>query len=265
MNITTDPAKWLPDHGLVFCTAAGVTNVTIKNRVIVGEWTDDDLLRVHQSTRRGAIAEEFASCSSDPERIAAFTKSYGPLFIEEKPISIREYFGATYAAFVEKVKPLREATDSHMADKAHRFPDREKAFEFDIREWLSAQIGFRSTWSVISTWPKSREKTMPIIGTLPGEEFCLVDGQLTFQTADLHRFLLLDLFSVASERIRICRRPDCDQVPYFVAAHLGQWYCTRMCSDWAQREHRKKWWAKHGKEMRERQKVVKKKQTRRKR
>ena len=38
---------------------------------------------------------------------------------------------------------------------------------------------------------------MPIIGTLPGEEFRLVDGQLSFRTADLHRFLLLDLFSVA--------------------------------------------------------------------
>ena len=268
MNITTDAPNGIPDDGLVFCTPAGVKNVKIKNEVIVGEWTDEDFLLVHQSARRGAIAEEFASCSSDPKRIAAFTKSYGPLFFEEKPISVREYFGATYAAFVEKIKLWREATDSHIADVYHRLPDRETAFEVDIREWLAAQIGFRSTWSVISAWPKSRKKTMPIIGTLPGEEFRLVDGQLTFRTADLHRFLLLDLFSVASERIRVCRRPDCDQVPYFIAAHLGQRYCTRICSDWAQREHRRKWWAKHGKEMRERQKVAKKKrtiQTRRKR
>ena len=263
MKLTTDPTKRTPDLGLVFCTPAGVKNVEIKNEVIVGEWTDEDLLLTHQFERRGVIAEEFVSCSSNPERVAEFTKKYGPLFFEEKPNWVREYFGATYMAFFERIKPLRGVALSDIAEVDRQFPDRQKPFEVDIREWLSAQTGFRNTWSVISAWPKGREKAMPIIGTLPGEEFRLVDGQLSFRTADLHRFLLLDLFSVASERIRVCRRADCDQVPYFIAAHLGQWYCSKVCSDWAQREHRRKWWAKRGKEMRERQNLAKKKKIKR--
>lgn len=67
-----------------------------------------------------------------------------------------------------------------------------------------------------------------------------------FLAKTLEAYLLLELATPPSERLRKCLRPDCPN-PYFVARHMKQQYCSPSCAEWAQGRWRKEWWDQKGK------------------
>lgn len=53
----------------------------------------------------------------------------------------------------------------------------------------------------------------------------------------------------AGDRARYCANPECP-APYFFVKRKNQRYCSEICAAPAQRELKRKWWAKHGEEWR---------------
>ena len=56
--------------------------------------------------------------------------------------------------------------------------------------------------------------------------------------------LILELLKW-SELTRYCDNPDCP-APFFIASRTSQKYCSRDCAEPAQRECKRRWWARHG-------------------
>ncbi len=52
-----------------------------------------------------------------------------------------------------------------------------------------------------------------------------------------------------SQLTRYCANPDC-AAPYFFATRRNQRYCAADCTQFAQREFKRQWWAEHGEEWR---------------
>jgi hypothetical protein len=50
-------------------------------------------------------------------------------------------------------------------------------------------------------------------------------------------------------RARYCANPECP-APYFFVKRKNQRYCSEICAAPAQRELKRKWWAKHGEDWR---------------
>lgn len=60
----------------------------------------------------------------------------------------------------------------------------------------------------------------------------------------------------AGDRARYCANPECP-APYFFVKRKNQRYCSEICAAPAQRELKRKWWAKHGEEWRKSRTVKK--------
>jgi hypothetical protein len=155
------------------------------------------------------LLEEFANCRPDPDAVVRFTKKYGPL-----RVSVAQY----------------------------------RDFKFRISTWLAAQSQFQKIWTRGRTrrvrfWPVDTLKAKP------GESFSVSPWYYEYRTSNLHRLLLLELFSLVQARLKLCRRPDCP-TPYFVATHLRQRYCSTACFGWRQRELKRAWWNAKGKQRR---------------
>ena len=56
--------------------------------------------------------------------------------------------------------------------------------------------------------------------------------------------------SLARAHTHRCQNPDCP-APYFLATRRTQKYCEKKCAEYGQREAKKRWWAKQGREWRE--------------
>ncbi len=56
--------------------------------------------------------------------------------------------------------------------------------------------------------------------------------------------------SLARAHTHQCQNPDCP-APYFLATRRTQKYCEKKCAEYGQREAKKRWWAKQGREWRE--------------
>ena len=55
--------------------------------------------------------------------------------------------------------------------------------------------------------------------------------------------------SLARAHTHRCQNPDCP-APYFLATRRAQKYCTEKCAGYGQKEAKKRWWAKQGREWR---------------
>ncbi len=124
-------------------------------------------------------------------------------------------------------------------------PQPGEGFRLPIAEWKRQQRFFRSYWDAVATLPREGPDRH-LSEVQPDDWIGIEDRRFVYRTANLERLLHLDLVSCPRERIRKCGRDDCSH-PYFIARHLRQQYCTKECSDWAQRRSRLKWWNRVGK------------------
>lgn len=77
------------------------------------------------------------------------------------------------------------------------------------------------------------------------------DGGMVFVADSLYHALVLKLLSLSEgKKLRRCRRPDCDCLPYFIANQAKQQYCSEECGAWGQQQLKKAWWEEHGKQWR---------------
>lgn len=74
------------------------------------------------------------------------------------------------------------------------------------------------------------------------------DFMLSWKPPTRTELFLLDLMRWA-ELTRYCGNPDCP-APYFIATRRSQKYCCFECSEPAQREFKRKWWTRHGRQQR---------------
>jgi hypothetical protein len=117
-------------------------------------------------------------------------------------------------------------------------------FSFPIEDWKQSQAYFHELWKQ----PKTLEKLGVPDGTLRFSR-----GTITYEATDLFRYLQFDLLMNESERVRVCRRIGCSH-PYFVAAHLKKRFCSPECAEEGQKEAKREWWQRNGKEWRQTQK-----------
>lgn len=167
--------------------------------------------------RHKRVSEEFANWPNDSEGILRFTGRFGPL--------------------EESAQPSAE-------------------FRFALSRWRFSQANFRQGWEA---FPPRRGRYFGYsfyFGTAGGRGWSCDPNGLTYRAANLLEFLTLTLMACPKERLRICARPDCPH-PYFVARHLKQTYCSEPCAAWGQRQWKKQWWAKHGKEWRRKERKAK--------
>jgi len=124
----------------------------------------------------------------------------------------------------------------------HEIPKPGGAFRFLGEVFKADQRHFRWLWEHLKDYPDWE---------VPTEQGHLAyrGGRLVFKTSCLYDFLYLDLVTCSSERLRKCRRPDCE-APYFVTPHLKKQYCSDLCAQWAQRKWKRDWWRKNGKKRR---------------
>jgi hypothetical protein len=213
-------------------TLARVAEAQAENGTVAGRWSG--ALR-ELALRSGTHpAEEFANYPQLPESIVRFTRKCGPLMAE---------------------------------------PTENGEFRFPLKEWANAQEGFRNLWQRLASparfkvrfdsglirqsWgqaggPQGFEAAIvfeaPNRWSLvpgPGDGLAYVNRKLGYRAGTIWRFLLLDLLSCDSARLRTCKRPDCPH-PFFVARHLKQNYCSDLCAAWGQRQWKLKWWEKRG-------------------
>lgn len=163
---------------------------------------------------KGFLVEKFVNWPDQPNDILRFTKLHGPLL--EGPAS-------------------------------------GSPFKFSLESWREVQKSLRSTWENFAGTHQAHkiDQFTSIIEVDPREQFIWKNRRLEYRAWNLLRLIKLELASIPTERLRLCRceRPDCPQ-RYFVAHHLGQLYATEPCAREAQREWKKQWWGKHGEEWR---------------
>jgi hypothetical protein len=75
------------------------------------------------------------------------------------------------------------------------------------------------------------------------------DDVLSGLKAPTRTELLLLHFTRWSDLTRYCDNPECSS-PYFIARDPRQKYCSDACAKPAQRECKRNWWAKHGRQQR---------------
>jgi hypothetical protein len=152
------------------------------------------------------ILEEFANCSGEPDDILSFTRRYGSLI-----------------------------TRLRLGEK--------RRTTFKIADWRHLQRQYQETWEQLRQ--KTGKVKFPIahLQTVPGEQFNWWFSNLSYQTANLYRLLLLELYSIPRHRLRKCGRDGC-KTPYFIADHLSRKYCN-ACKRQARLESKRKAWQKN--------------------
>ena len=224
MSTLEELLKYSP-HRVRFCALVGVEDVRLEGGEVVGHWTTS--LGRSYGPKHGRFSEEFANCRSDASAIVRFTRRYGPLDCKPEP---------------------------------------SRTFRFQLDEWNENQRGFRWLWSMAQNGlngaeslalgmvkDKGFESVVEFapegwsLAVRPEDRWIYSNSSLSYQAGSLLRFLFLDLLSCPRERLRKCARPSCEN-PFFIARDLKQNYCSEPCAAWAQREWKRKWWAKHGKD-----------------
>lgn len=130
-------------------------------------------------------------------------------------------------------------------------------FKFQLSEWRKVQQSMRSLWksrSKVAGWEMS-----PDDGNLAYD-----NRQLVYRARNLLVFLGVDLVTLPVERMKVCGRPDCP-APFFITRHLRQRFCSEECSGWAQRQMKRRWWAKKGRTWRKNRAKTKARKVRRQR
>lgn len=204
---------------------AGVSEANIEGESIVA--VQKNPLLQFRSTRKRLFVEEFANSPDDPDGVLRFTKQFGAL-LDTPPAGTK--------------------------------------FSFPIRDWQQKQKTIRSQWDLVAYLSEKWAMCQSGRGTIsvpvePGEEMISADGTLAYRASSLSRLALIEFASISPERLRKCAAPGC-KTPYFVASHLGQHYCSETCSQWAQREYKKRWWEKHGPSWRQKRKKMESKKRR---
>lgn len=209
-----------------FSTLAGVESAYVEGDSIMGVWKPELTWRF-QPKKNGIAAEDFANWSDSEKAILRFTKRYGPL--EARPIG-------------------------------------GKQFRFSIEQWRNDREGIRFLWEIVrlggdfgSLGKGENGVYRPhfniegvnrwSIPAQEGDHFAYEHGQLVYRTANLLRFLMLDLLSVPRRYLSMCKRPNC-RAGFFVAEHRREDYCSPECKQWAQRLWKRNWWNEKGKTQR---------------
>jgi hypothetical protein len=220
------------DPRIRFYALAGVEHLSASEAQVRGAWVKE--LKPIETKEVGKLAEEFANTRPHAVSILRFTRQCGPV-----------------------------GPNVHPGAK----------FSFTITEWLEHQIIYRNIWhslvdlrhdaKLISVQhligPSRRD--LIVLRPLDEWELPISPGTLTYKRrvlrlrlSSIWHVLLLDLLSVPIERLRVCQRLYCPNLPYFVArTDLKARYCSDLCSAWAQRQHKLTWWNKKGKELRKRE------------
>ncbi len=198
-----------------FFTLAGVEDAGQQGNEIWGGFKSELTFsnRPVNDWRGEVMIQEFANWQPSPARIAVFTRKYGPLLIAPR--------------------------------------DAAKEFRFKVDEWLERQQSFREDWETYARCGRKGVGVQFRVGVARGEAIHYSVEQFSYETSNLWRFLVFSLQSVVPERLRVCARPGCE-TPYFIARHLHQEYCSHPCAAWGQSKAKREWWARHGKEWRDR-------------
>ena len=153
---------------------------------------------------------------------------------------------AEIAVFTRRFGPLlNRATD-------------ESPFRFSVQEWRERQNSFRTMWEAWAGIPTGTERQTTLV-VESGEQLIHRKTGMYYRTSNLHRLMLFSLAAIPTIRLRKCPRPGCAS-PYFLARHLNQSYCSKLCADWAQKQWKKEWWEHNKKaELKKRKRLRRKK------
>ena len=140
-------------------------------------------------------------------------------------------------------------------------------FSFRVASWVEAQKYFQEYWD----WNSDRGKwdvvrhdleteLMPsqIIGTGDNHEGMMVNYLsglgpkpfISLAATTLWQYLCASLMFYSVGELRFCQNPDCP-APRFIARRRGQVFCSNDCAGLIAK---RRWWARHGEQWRQRRK-----------
>lgn len=153
-----------------------------------------------------SILEEFANSSGTPSEIVSFTERY--------------------EALEQRIQPSVTARTT-----------------FKIADWQRLQREFRESWEKLRQARGRVKLPTGRLRALTGESFHWWFSELSYETANLYRLLLLELHSLPRHRLRKCTGENC-KTPFFIADHLSRRYCTE-CKRRVMLATKRKSWQKH--------------------
>ena len=251
------PNKSLPR--LMICTPMGTEDVRLIDDKVVGRWQES--ITERSGPRGRLLLEDFLNWSTDPKEIVRFTMLYAPVLTDDPDFWDRFKPSDTIQLQVIDLemppsgrKPAREIWKP--ATEKGGPPPGEK-FEFQLQSWRNIQRGFRQLWEAVA----DKSQSVPLVHNTRGDAITMRDRKLVYFAESLLSFFIMEFLSAPQERLRKCRRPEC-QSPYFVARHLKQQYCSPGCAEWAQAKAKKQWWSSEGQEwLNTRKKTTRKKKS----
>ena len=227
---------WKPNLELTICVLVGRPQaVSLDGDELRGEW--GPIRRIRPSEK---LVQEFLNWPVGPEDVLRFTERYGPLFASSR--------------YKDRDIPWR--------------PERGGVWNFSLTHWRDDQTNLRERWERVAGLrqivPDSSAREIEhrlnlpkgaLSGTLrpisPHKlsetdllEFNQETNQIALVLGNMRRFLAVSMTALPWERMRKCKRPTeegCD-IPYFVARHRRQEYCSDVCAHWGQKEAKKHWW-----------------------
>jgi hypothetical protein len=179
-----------------------------------------------------AWVEEFANCQISVEAIRRFTHRYGWLWASRAAKSPSGKFSIRLTQWVQARWQFRLSWDRMLGlppreTDLQGFPELARKVLADHHQQQEAVDGTGGKFELNATWG------------------------MIFTADSLYHALLLKLLSLSeSNKLRRCRRPDCDRFPYFIAEHAKQQYCGEKCAEWGQQQLKKAWWSEHGEQWR---------------
>ena len=193
------------------------------------------------------LLEDFVNWSAEPQEIVRFTKLYAPALTEGP--GLRELLNSTdpkapMKSFSFDLPPLPPREPAKIWKPSTEKGNRSgKEFRFQLESWRNIQRGFRQFWEGVAT----KSQSMSFVHHTWRDAIIMRDGKLVYFAGNLESFFLMEFLSAPLDRLRTCRRPECE-TPYFVARHLRQQYCSPGCAEWAQAQAKKQWWSSEGKQ-----------------
>jgi len=185
----------------LFCTPIGVKDVCLNGSEISGTRTQR---RDCWNERGLTLAQRFANQPQDPKSIFQFTQRWGPLH------------GNIY--------------------------DNGETFSFSIDSWIRSQIQFRESWVMVQRLQRAKRDFSWGVVTVSSLETVHVEhgpkGPI-LRCPDLYTFMSFELHG-NGKALRVCKRTDCP-MPYFLAQHGKELYCSTKCANWAQSIWKKRW------------------------
>ena len=173
----------------------------------------------------------------------------GGLIVGQFKKELRDFCGPRTGTLIEQFVNWQNDADSWLRFTRRYGPLREVAtrgatFRVETKQFREVQEGFQKQW-------RDKKRSGWQLGNCP-VTLTHLSGKTALRVSNLHWFLFLDLVTQDPKRLKVCERPDCSN-PFFVTPHLGQLYCGSICSAWAQKQWKKKWWGEHGEDWRSKQ------------